>query len=767
MDASVRQIPGQSHQLRLALVLNGGVSLAIYMYGVTKELHNLARASAARDAGRPRPEGVEGVYYDFLATASKDNAPISVSIDLIAGTSAGGINGVVLAKALATDLSIDPLKLVWFDEGDIGRLILPDTSGQQLPGWAKRVWGALGKALDPILAAGNGLLDVVTNHSPLHGSNMVRWIFAALSDMDGKPLSPALPLVPMGETLELLVTTTDMTGYRRDIVDPDTGFLPPDTTFRQVFSFLHRSDSDPSPEGGLRLATGTDVNARLTFAARATSSFPGAFPPVSIRLFAEQLAKRASLDPDEFGTAFKDAGFPAYRAAAADPMPREFIDGGVLDNTPFDVVIKSIAAKESATQVTRHIVYVQPVPADDPPTASARAGHEKWAPRTGIVGTLYHALISIPRSTSMLADLQRLQNLNVSIQTVGKLLSLLDDKAAERSSAASDDLPADPTYTALRELDERRDVVRAVGRRLRFPEDSNPMIGIEEELAAHDFSSCEFAFARRLRQVAMQAVNQQLRSAADLDTRKKLAQVKQLLYASLNELAAALEAALVAVPALPASAWANTPQDPLTPWIRPAGLPGSVWSQITEQACEASRAIESSSSLVERIQQVFGSRDGAAATAGPSASCDTIVGRIEQFLSYDRETLPVTSLAGLPQLSPIKTSRFSPADVETLDAGHKLKGLRLGHFGGFFDRKWRKEDYLWGRLTAAEQVIRLIASLTYPQGPIDDPAPEVQSAIRSALKAVFEEEPDLADLSGADIDRARELAGDVQVATGA
>src|SRR5918994_855145 len=41
---------GAARELRLAVVCYGGVSLAIYMHGVTRELHSLVRASAALDA---------------------------------------------------------------------------------------------------------------------------------------------------------------------------------------------------------------------------------------------------------------------------------------------------------------------------------------------------------------------------------------------------------------------------------------------------------------------------------------------------------------------------------------------------------------------------------------------------------------------------------------------------------------------------------------------------------------------------------------------
>ena len=45
---------GHVRELRLTLVCYGGVSLAIYMHGVTRELHKLVRASAAYDQDQTR-----------------------------------------------------------------------------------------------------------------------------------------------------------------------------------------------------------------------------------------------------------------------------------------------------------------------------------------------------------------------------------------------------------------------------------------------------------------------------------------------------------------------------------------------------------------------------------------------------------------------------------------------------------------------------------------------------------------------------------------
>jgi hypothetical protein len=39
-----------------------------------------------------------------------------------------------------------------------------------------------------------------------------------------------------------------------------------------------------------------------------------------------------------------------------------------------------------------------------------------------------------------------------------------------------------------------------------------------------------------------------------------------------------------------------------------------------------------------------------------------------------------------------------------------LKGVELGNFGAFFSRKFRENDYLWGRLTGAERLVDILAT---------------------------------------------------------
>src|SRR3954466_8646738 len=122
-----RALPAERIELRLALVCYGGVSLAVYMHGVTKELHKLVCAARAFDNDsetNPFHEGhTEAVYFEALRSISTAGRKLSVSIDIIGGTSAGGINGIALSKALAYNVDMEPLKNVWLNQGDIRQLL--------------------------------------------------------------------------------------------------------------------------------------------------------------------------------------------------------------------------------------------------------------------------------------------------------------------------------------------------------------------------------------------------------------------------------------------------------------------------------------------------------------------------------------------------------------------------------------------------------------------------------------------------------------------
>jgi predicted acylesterase/phospholipase RssA len=90
--------------VRIGLVLYGGVSLAVYENGVAHELYRAVRG--------------EGMYALLAELIDSD-----IVVDIISGTLAGGVNGVMLAYALANGKDFAPSADLWRNDGDIQRLL--------------------------------------------------------------------------------------------------------------------------------------------------------------------------------------------------------------------------------------------------------------------------------------------------------------------------------------------------------------------------------------------------------------------------------------------------------------------------------------------------------------------------------------------------------------------------------------------------------------------------------------------------------------------
>ena len=113
-------------ELRIALVCYGGVSLAVYMHGVTKELWKLACASRSFHARDPQPSDSQRVYRALLEHLdSAHGLRLRMLGDIVAGASAGGINGVFLAQAIHSGQSLEPLTELWLEKADVNVLLDP------------------------------------------------------------------------------------------------------------------------------------------------------------------------------------------------------------------------------------------------------------------------------------------------------------------------------------------------------------------------------------------------------------------------------------------------------------------------------------------------------------------------------------------------------------------------------------------------------------------------------------------------------------------
>ncbi|HIV77725.1 MAG TPA: patatin-like protein, partial [Candidatus Sphingomonas excrementigallinarum] len=318
-------------ELRLALVCYGGISLAVYMHGITKEIWRVVRASRASHEGDPPASAVDAVYHDLLdEMAERGGVRVRILADIIAGASAGGINGIFLGHAMSTGQSLDPLTDIWLEAADIESLIAPEAAptSRFSKMWALPIaWMAAGRSGEKVAALDEDTREEV--RSKLGHLIRSRWFEPPFSadDFTGRLLeafdrmaqAPAgKRLLPPGQPLDLFVTVTDFTGQPQRLRLHSPG---------EVVGTEHRMVVDFTDSGDGTLAAIPE----LVFAARATSSFPGAFPPFTVGELDRVLEARGQGWPERDD--FLRRVLPRHHAAgAADKAV--LIDGSVLVNAP-------------------------------------------------------------------------------------------------------------------------------------------------------------------------------------------------------------------------------------------------------------------------------------------------------------------------------------------------------------------------------------------------------------------------------------------------
>jgi patatin-related protein len=349
-------------ELRLALICYGGVSLAIYMYGVTREIWHVIRASRAYHDGTEPADGSEAVYRDLIRKI-EDLADVKLRIftDIIAGSSAGGINGVFLAQAIVTGQSLEPLTDLWLEKADVETLIDPDARpwSRFSKFWAIPIaWAVLrrkGGAIDRMVAD-EAKQEVAAKLSrfvrarwfaPPFGGQVFSGLLLDAFDAMAKGVT-GQTLLPQHQPLDLFVTVTDFAGHD-EMLMLNSPAMVIESEHRITIGFTTRGQA------------GTDLAAipELVFASRATASFPGAFPPFCAHELDAQVKARKLEWPSR--DIFLQRILPQQFAAgvAADTM---LIDGSVLANAPFNQAIEALRNRPARREVDRRFVYIDPKP---------------------------------------------------------------------------------------------------------------------------------------------------------------------------------------------------------------------------------------------------------------------------------------------------------------------------------------------------------------------------------------------------------------------
>ncbi len=381
-------------ELRFALICYGGISLAVYMHGITKEVWRLAAASRAFHDGTAQ-DGSGAVYRDLLAAIARHGSvKLRVLPDIVAGASAGGINGVFLAHALAAGKSLDPLTELWLADADVDSLLDPDARplsaltkfwAVPIAGWAmKRRGNAIDRtvgegAQDEVRAKLSRFVRARWFEPPFGGETFSNLLFDAFDAMDAGPQGPSL--VPAGQPVDLIVSVTDFAGHKEEL----TLNSPPRVTEQEHRLIMQFRDIG---RAGKRL---DDVPA-LVAAARATASFPGAFPPFTLREIDRVLEKRGVEWPGRDD--FIRTQLP--RDAASDPADRVLIDGAVLANAPFRPAIAALKQRPARREIDRRFIYIDPKP-DYHAISIGKPANGEGAGLPGFMPTILGALSAIPR----------------------------------------------------------------------------------------------------------------------------------------------------------------------------------------------------------------------------------------------------------------------------------------------------------------------------------------------------------------------------------
>ena len=704
-------------ELRLALVCYGGISLAVYMHGVTKEVWHLARASRALHDGATPADPVEAAYLDLLETAeATTGVRLRVLADIVAGASAGGINGIFLAQAIATGQSLDPLTAMWLDKADVDALLDPDARAPSRVSklWASPIaWAFAGRqgnnwhdgldatARDEIYAKLTRFVRSRWFEPPFGGEVFDKMLLGAFDAMAAGPRGPRL--LPDEQPLDLFVTVTDFHGHPESLPlhSPPTIV---ETEHRLTLSFrdVRGQASDFTEVAGLVLA------------ARATASFPGAFPPFTVAELDRVLAERGD---DWAGRDAFLARILPHQAAAGAIDATALIDGSVLANAPFRPAIDALRDRPARREVDRRFVYIDPKPG----TKSIRIGNGDATP--GFFATLFGALSDIPRTQPIRDNLEAIAGRSARIARTRRVIEALRPQVeASVESLFGRTLFLDrPTSSRLATWRQR------AGERA-ARDAGHSFVAYRELVRVGIADTVSRVVPHRLRPAALDAA---LYGRRDLDRLDLRTRIRRLRFVARRLAVLADESPNVDYEGVRKAVFAC-----MARYLEREGprFLGTVETADPEQLLDLVAMRWDLTALDAQTDADIADAIGACLRAHRRQPLLAYLG----FPFYDVATLALLQGEGFDEFDPLMVDRIAPEDAVTLSGGATVvKGTQFNSFGAFFSRTYRENDYLWGRLHGAERLIDIVVSTL----PAETLSPEiVRDAKRAAFAAIIERE---------------------------
>ena len=703
-------------ELRLALVFYGGLSLAIYMHGISKEILKLTRASkvlqrARRSGANPRAgydafndESVretdsERQWFNLLQSLGPD-LNLRVVVDVISGTSAGGINGIMLARALAHDLPLDAHRDIWLEEADVAKLMDKDAKPTR---WSKAyvrplIWGltrAAGALPDEVLSKVDLLVRSRWWRPPFSGAAFYANLLGAMQAMG--PAEHEHALVPFGHPLSLFVTLTDLHGRARELKLHDPGRVTERVHQMSLeFRYLEQAGGACSDFDDAHLPA-------LAFAARATSSYAGLFPPMTLREALTTGAKE--------GLTWQAIGSFAERQLLLPPddfLDWPFMDGGVLNNKPFDNAIEAIRSRRADREVVRRLLYIEPKPEDIDASSSELPSY---------LGLMKRAIVDLPQAQPIGAEVDRLAEINARVKRAQQLVAdarpRVDDlvrttlkesgnEGATLEVSAIARFRGEANKLAL----EQSGYVSETYLRLRWRFFSQFLVDSVREQSASDSGE----------PLLEEALHDWCAKALDLTTiESRLSTLDGTFHARrlafvlrrVNELYAAGHVSRSHNAAL--STFKGALYQALDACQGPAALPGVKRDNPPVRFEEWLQDLEALTGATQQhADRLMGSLPDYALSA---EAADQILLAYLGFPFFDVLTRAQHGVGGFQELEEVKVMRLSPADANAIRPGGAdavLKSIQFGNLAGFFSRTFRENDYLWGRLHACDRLVDLL-----------------------------------------------------------
>lgn len=745
-------------ELRIGLILYGGVSLAIYIYGVAYEFLRLVRQ--------------EGAYAELVKAAG-----VKPVIDVISGSSAGGINGLFLAKALTTGGDLAALKELWIQQGDLETLVNSQNENPlslldsqfyetQLREALERVQTQSITATTPnatlldLFITATNLDGVVTEYGrPYFRSPIQTKHYGTVFHFRARPGSYKL-----GDHLQRVDRQTMSPDATRNL-DKMVDVLG---TNREASNDLDSSKNRVDP------VTGHTRNHYLARIAASTSAFPVAFTPISFKKEDMQSLKRL------FRSNILESGISNLGVHEKEASQNVvYGDGGMVNNKPFSHAIRTIFQRQADGPVSRKLYFIEPDPVAF--NEANRLGDKETVDGIDSLKSFLEATFY----ESISADLESLVEQNRRIQGVRELLLDFEDELAhylktyqtDNAFVAVEDnrklYQRQPIYATYQQI-KITGIRRELEEKLLQQADIEYMVGVLEQNSPAELLDksrvdreiyVQNSLKQRLAEI-LQAEYHSLQTEADISAFLRRFdyhfRIRRLRY-FINK----LNVWLAEIDIMPDINKNDTQVSNLIKKL--SDLKGKFYSfveyyhhgawQIWDQVqpitttAEVKTTFEMVSGefdilmdgvfksltfeiigdeLTQVAKQIQQLRPVQPYTPGhdeyydlqrtavhlenmlTQCSTDDPISCMEQvFNSYeflDMYLYPATILANIGEADPVEVIRVSPKDATRYRdrVEEKLAGQKLMHFSGFLKRSWRENDLLWGRLDAAEIIVKSI-----------------------------------------------------------